>query len=240
MAVNEIFQYSIISALMDGVASKGLPISSLVSQGDHGLGTFERMRGEMILVDGKVFQMRSDGTVVPYDSAEDLAKISPFATVTRFQATSTIKTLIPSKEGLSDLVTRLLPENKNRFTAIRIDGLFKEVRVRTAAGQTFPHEGLIDVGKNQAENVFQMVRGTVIGFRGPSYVMGLNVVGDHLHFITDDRKHGGHILGIESEGEAELAVAPISKVHLELPVGDEEFDTAPLVGDAQGIAAVEG
>ncbi len=84
------------------------------------------------------------------------------------------------------------------------------------------------------------MRGTVIGFRCPNYAVGLNVPGDHLHFITDDRKHGGHILGLESDGDAEIAVAAISKVHLELPVGDEEFDTAPLIGDAKGIAAVEG
>ncbi|KAI5460777.1 alpha-acetolactate decarboxylase [Mariannaea sp. PMI_226] len=240
MAANEVYQYSLVSALMDGVASNGVPITTLLSNGDHGLGTFKCMRGEMIIVDGKVYQMKSDGSIVPFDSPQALEQISPFATVTRFEATSKIKTAITSKDGLFDLVTGLLPNNQNHFIGIRIDGNFKSIRVRTAEGQKVPGQSLREVAKQQTEHVFRSVSGTIIGFRCPKFVSGLNVAGDHLHFITDDRQRGGHILALEADEEVELSVAPLLKLHLELPEGDEDFNNATLIEDAKGIKVAEG
>ncbi len=69
MATNELLQFSVVSALMDGVASDGMPVAELLTHGDHGLGTFRYMVGEMIVLDGKVYQMRSDGTVATIDPA---------------------------------------------------------------------------------------------------------------------------------------------------------------------------
>lgn len=65
MPPNEIYQFSVVSALMDGVAEDGLPLSALLRHGDTGLGTFRHMQGELIILDGEVFQMLSDGTVRP-------------------------------------------------------------------------------------------------------------------------------------------------------------------------------
>jgi alpha-acetolactate decarboxylase len=74
---NEIYQFSIISALMDGVASHGIPISSLLTHGDHGLGTFRAMDGEMIILDSAVYQMKADGSIVPIASPDKV--ITPLA-----------------------------------------------------------------------------------------------------------------------------------------------------------------
>lgn len=82
--------------------------------------------------------------------------------------------------------------------------------------------------------------GTIVGFRGPGYISGVNVAGDHFHYINDDRKSGGHILSFESEGEVEVQAAMISKFHMDLPIGDDEFNEAALVKDEEGIVAVEG
>ena len=30
----------------------------------------------------------------------------------------------------------------------------------------------------------------------PDYMDGINAVGWHLHFVSDDRKHGGHVFDI--------------------------------------------
>ncbi|KAK3319707.1 alpha-acetolactate decarboxylase [Cercophora scortea] len=240
MAKNELFQYSIMSALMDGVASHGIPIASMLTHGDHGLGTFKHMVGEMIVLDGVVYQMKSDGTVVPLDAASLATTITPFASVTRFQPTHTARATITGKEGLSNLLTRLMPTAKNHFLAIRIDGVFSTIHVRTAGGQLEPREKLPAVGNRQTTHTFENARGTIIGFRTPQYMMGINVAGDHLHFISDDRERGGHILAFESEGEVDVGVALLSNFHLELPTEDEEFNEAALVLDAKGIHAIEG
>ncbi|KAK3690340.1 alpha-acetolactate decarboxylase [Podospora appendiculata] len=240
MAKNELFQYSIMSALMDGVASHGIPIASMLAHGDHGLGTFKHMVGEMIVLDGVVYQMKSDGRVVHLDSTALASTITPFASVTRFQPTCTARATITGKEGLSNLLSRLMPTAKNHFLAIRIDGVFSTIYVRTAGGQLEPREKLPAVGNRQTVHTFDKARGTIIGFRTPQYMMGINVAGDHLHFISDDRERGGHILAFESEGDVDVGVSLMSNFHLELPTEDEEFNEAALVLDAKGIHAIEG
>ncbi|KAL0943602.1 alpha-acetolactate decarboxylase [Colletotrichum truncatum] len=241
MAVNEIYQYSIISALMDGIASTGLPVSKLMSHGNHGLGTFRYMFGEMIILDDKLYQMKSDGTVSEVDISPSSDAVSPFAMITRFQPTTTIKASFDDKKGLFEHLSHDFPDSQNFFLAIRIDGVFKGVTVRTAGGQKTPGESMLEVGKNQASHTFsEPVRGTVIGFRSPKYTQGISVAGDHLHFITEDRTQGGHILSLGTDGEVQISAAQISEWRVELPTNDPEFNKAKLESDFEGIAKVEG
>src|SRR3569833_2439021 len=142
MASNELFQYSVISALMDGVAESGLLITDLLSHGNHGLGTFRHMVGEMIILDGNVYQMKSDGTVTTIDEATARATIAPFAMATRFQPSAKTTSPIKDKQKLSTLVSDLVPDSKNNFLALRVDGVFRAITVRTVPGQTVPHERL--------------------------------------------------------------------------------------------------
>lgn len=123
---------------------------------------------------------------------------------------------------------------------MRLDGVFKSITVRTAGGQTEPHQGLLEIGKNQASFTFENVRGTLIGFRQPHYLQGIGVHGDHLHFITEDRKRGGHVLALESDGEVNVQAAQMYTLTLELPRSDEEFNKAELLGDHKDLHAVEG
>jgi alpha-acetolactate decarboxylase len=237
-APNEIYQFSIISALMDGVASHGIPISSLLTHGDHGLGTFRNMVGEMIILDSTVYQMKSDGSIVAITSPSEV--ITPFSVITRFEPTQRVRASISGKEDLAKLLKGLFPSARNHFLSIRMDGTFKKIQVRTAGGQEYPREGMVAVANRQTTYMFEGVRGTIFGFRSPEYVMGINVAGEHMHFISDDRLRGGHILGFETKGEVEAGVAMCSKFHMELPTEDEEFNEAALAHDSQGIAAVEG
>lgn len=241
MAPNEIFQYSIVTALMDGVAEHGLPVSTLLSHGDHGLGTFQHMLGEMIILDGVAYQMKSDGSVTTVDAGPGSKVVAPFAMATHFQPTQTTEAVLADKADLYALVSFLLPEAHNLYLAIRIQGTFKNVTVRTVGGQSEPHEGLAEVGAHQTSTTFgESMEGTIFGFRSPAYMQGVSVAGDHLHFISADKKKGGHLLSLASDGEVKVEVASISKFHLELPVHDEEFNEASLEGDAVGISKVEG
>jgi alpha-acetolactate decarboxylase len=237
MAHNEVYQYSLVSALMDGVATHGIPIARVLDHGDHGLGTFRGMNGEMIVLDSEVYQMKADGSVVHIDPENT---ITPFSTVTRFRPTTTTQATVTGKSGLEELLTRLFPAARNHFLAVRMDGVFKKILVRTAGGQLKPREGMVDVCARQTTHTFEQVKGTIVGFRCPEYVMGINVAGDHFHFITEDRQRGGHILEFETGGDVEIAAAQMSKFHLDLPTEDVEFNEATLKLQAQGIKAVEG
>ena len=78
-----------------------------------------------------------------------------------------------------------------------------------------------------------------MGFRSPEFVQGIGVAGVHLHFLTTDEKHGGHVLALEAR-EVEMKAAVVAKVHLDLPVDDPELNEAALTPDLGGIAKVEG
>jgi alpha-acetolactate decarboxylase len=245
MASNALFQYSVVTALMDGVASNGLPLHSLLQYGDHGLGTFRYMGGEMIIIDGQIYSMRSNGSVSLISPSEQTDTITPYAMVTRFSPTVTKEVKLGGKDELEAFLTNLMPRTRNNYLAFRIDGVFKSVTVRAAGPQKEKGEGLVAVCARQT--VFELepeegggIKGTIIGFRSPAFLQGVSVAGDHLHFITKDRKRGGHMLGFETEGKVEVQVAGMWKVELEFPKDDEEFDQAKLKGDDEGIKAVEG
>ena len=185
-----IYQVSPLSALMDGVYDGPTTLKKLASEGDLGLGTFNHLDGEMVLLDGQFYQVRSDGKVL----RPSLSKGSPFASVTSFKPE--ISSKIKEPLDLADLTGRIdamLP-SPNLFYAIRIDGRFDEVRTRSVPAQELPYRRLAEVARDQSEFELGKVEGTVVGFRCPAWVGGLNVPGYHLHFLSKDRKTGGHLL----------------------------------------------
>ncbi|KAH6605551.1 alpha-acetolactate decarboxylase [Trichoderma cornu-damae] len=241
MAYNELYQYSVVSALMEGLGETGLPYKDLVAHGDHGLGTFRRMAGEMICIDGEVYQMKSDGSIIAIDSsaAGTGTDVAPFAMVTRFRPSITTNFAFEDKQGFSDALSRLFPKSKNRYIAFRVDGLFQSVAVRTADGQRFRHEKLRELHRRQTTYEFTNVRGSLVGFRSPEFLQGVSVAGDHLHFISEERDRGGHVLDCKSAGEIRVSASILSTVHLELP-GDDDYNEAELKLDSDGIRVVEG
>ena len=82
------------------------------------------------------------------------------------------------------------------------------------------------------------VEGTVIGFRCPTYVAGVNVPGYHLHFLSQDRARGGHVLGFELvTGRAQMDV--LDRFVLQLPA-TADFAAVDLARDRQReLAGVE-
>ena len=241
MASNELFQYSVISALMEGIAHNGIDVTEVSSHGNLGLGTFTDLQGELIMLDGIVYRLSSNGTVQSIDGEE--AKLTteiPFVMVTRFEPTITSE--VPqanSKEDLTDALSAILPESRNSYLVYRMDGHFKSLRVRTVGGQLTPHEKLVEVGKRQAEHKFNDIKGTLVGFRSPKFLQGISVAGDHLHFISEDRDAGGHVLDCTSTSPISVQAAAISKIHLELP-RDKDYNESNLDLDAAGISSVEG
>ena len=78
--------------------------------------------------------------------------------------------------------------------AVRIQGTFPSMKVRAIPAQQKPFPTLTDAAKNQSVYTYTNATGTVVRFYTPVFFKGLNVAGYHLHFISDDRLTGGHIL----------------------------------------------
>ena len=217
-----LFQVSTIDALLEGVYDGDVTFGELGRHGDFGIGTFNRLDGEMICLDGEFYKIRVDGKVYSVPNEEK----TPFAVITDFSADSTLK--VNNIEGFKLLEERLNPliSSKNIFYAIRIDGKFEYVKTRSVPGQSEPYQPLASVVKEQALFEFEDVRGTIVGFWCPSYVKGINVPGYHLHFILEDRSSGGHLLECKIS-DATVKIDDTFSFYMVLPE-EKEFLSADL------------
>lgn len=231
---NTVFQTSTIDALLAGGYDGDLSLRDLRRQGDFGIGTYDHLDGEMVLLDGEFHQVKDDGRVY----SPDLAGKTPFAAVCQFQPEMHVAlpegSDMPAVEAWID---RML-ENPNEFHAVRIDGYFTFMRTRSVPAQARPYPPLKEVAKTQPVFERENISGTIVGFRCPPYVAGVNVPGYHLHFISKDRSFGGHILAFELlTGRAQ--VDALDRFVLQLPA-TEDFADADLSRDRrQDLMGVE-
>jgi acetolactate decarboxylase len=190
-----LFQTSMLSALSEGVYDGDVKFEDLKEHGDFGIGTFDRLDGEMIALDGEFYQIKADGKAYP---VEDSMK-TPFAVVTSFEPDKTASLdKILDYEQLKQYLDSMLP-TRNIFYAIKVEGVFKYIKARSIAAQSKPYPSLDEALKEQTTFEFHDVTGTLVGFWCPAYVEGINVPGYHFHFITSDRQNGGHLLDCETE-----------------------------------------
>jgi len=185
-----LYQVSTIDALMLGVYDGVQPVSELKKHGGFGIGTFDGLDGEMIVLDGKVYQAKADGRVyLVMDNAT-----TPFATVTIFDRDFSLTTGQPMNFSVfsKDMSARL--PSQNMIYAVRAHGTFPWMKVRAIPAQQKPYPTLTEAAKNQAVYTYTNTTGTLVGVYMPLFFDGLNVPGYHLHFLSDDHQTGGHIL----------------------------------------------
>ncbi|MEW6532050.1 MAG: acetolactate decarboxylase [Thermodesulfobacteriota bacterium] len=206
-ADRSIFQVSTWHALKQGMYDGETTYGELKKHGDFGIGTLNGLDGEMVALNHEFFQIKADGRVHPI--TDD--KKTPFAVVTFFKPDK--KFSLPAVNDMRELAEALdrMLTPSGKPCAIRIDGEFTHVKVRSVPRQERPYPGIDDALKHQTFFELKNVRGTLVGFRFPGYFDGVNVPGFHFHFITADKQAGGHVLDC-STAEANVEVAVISNL----------------------------
>ena len=241
-----LFQTATLGALVEGVYDGNLAVGELKKHGDLGVGTFDALDGELVMLDGRVYRVRADGKAEEVGDEET----TPFAAVTFFDAD-----YINHVDAALDLVQlafvidrvvqdaaaavaqdeaaarRALnaPLRRNMPLAVRITGTFKYVKTRSVPRQTKPYPRLAEVTAKQPTFEFQNVEGTLVGFRCPQYMKGLNFPGWHLHFLTLDRTGGGHVLELVTD-KVQFAIDYTFAIHVALPKGGGFYE-ADLASD---------
>ena len=229
-----LYQVSTATALVEGIYQGAVQIAALREHGDLGLGTFQSLDGEMVVVDGHFFQVRSDGSV---REVQDNV-LSPFAAVTAFSPDQSIT--LENCPDLSYLTSQFdaLRQSDNFFYALRVDGTFDYIHAR-AMRRTKEGIPLVQAAAVQPEFEFHNISGTLVGFWTPEYAKSLNVPGYHLHFVSADRTQGGHVLQCRGEN-LRLQIQREGDYHIVLPE-TEDFLKANLRRDpTAALAKAEG
>ena len=229
-----LYQVSTATALVQGVYQGCVTVGDLKNHGDFGLGTYDALDGEGLMLDGRIWQALSDGRVVePPDSAT-----APFWVCTEFEADRTVN--LSSVNSWDHLLSQLdaLRTSENLFVAFRIDGVFDTIHYRVAC-KTEHGVDLVTATSHQAEFSFKNCQGTLMGFWSPSYARTFNIPGYHLHLLSADHQHGGHVLGIEAQNLT-VQVMAVQNVVMALPESPA-FLEADLSGDpSAALSKAEG
>jgi acetolactate decarboxylase len=197
-------QVALLQSLAQGYFGGTVTVKQLRSVGDTGIGTFKGLNGEMIVLDGTVYQALGSGKVVVADDKDTV----PFSNVTFFDKDITLPlTDIANKAALEERLNKIVNEKgPNSFYMIKLHTTFPSILFRSEYGSQEPYPTLVGALKEkQTEFTHKNITGTVVGLFCPNYMGGLNSTGWHFHFISDDRKQGGHILELSfKEGTVEL------------------------------------
>ena len=209
--IHTVFQVSTSGALLAGVYDRDVSVQTILEHGDLGLGTFANLDGEMVVVDGHAYQVQGSGRV--HEATRDAG--TPFAVVTWFKPD--VDASIASVASVRDLgeCCDAFRRSGNIFYALRLDGFFKRIRTR-AVNPPQPGTLLVDASKAQSEFSFGDIEGTLVGLWSPGFASAFSVPGYHFHFLSSDRRHGGHLLELEAD-TLRLKVEALTSYHLALP-----------------------
>ena len=231
--IHTVFQVSTSGALVAGVYDREVSVQTILEHGDFGLGTFANLDGEMVVVDGHVYQVQGSGRVTeaPRETG------APFAVVTWFKPGTVISV---TSVGSFEVLEARCDESRgsgNIFYALRLDGRFKRVRTR-AVKPPRPGTRLIDAAKEQSEFTFCDIDGSLVGLWSPGFSSAFSIAGYHFHFLSADRQHGGHLLDLEAD-TLELKVEALTNFHLALPESEAFLEADLTKSTAEELAYAE-
>lgn len=189
------FQYSIWGAFVNRVFDGKFTIAELKSRGNVGLGSFNRLDGEMVMLDSTVYKVNENGLVTV--SAED--ELMVYANAAFFEEDYSFEIpSVASFEMFRQILGDRLP-SRNYFYAFKVSGDFKKMKCGGLAKQSPPYtEGLDVLIPNRPIYEREDFKGTLVGFFCPAFIGDINVAGFHFHFISDDKKFGGHVMEFEA------------------------------------------
>lgn len=228
---NKMYQVSTLQALALGYSRAVITVEELIREGDTGLGTFEDVNGEMIVMDGHCYRADKKGNVTVVAPETGV----PFAAVARLYGRQQFSLgYMPDIASVRTELTRKIEEvfGLNSMHIVRIDGEFEKVDARSEAPYRSHHITLKEVlAQTQEAFLFENLRGSLVGVYFPDYMDGINMPGWHLHFLSEDRTKGGHVFDVcMRNGTAK--VDKISNIFINLPK-EAAFDTYSLKQDLQ-------
>lgn len=218
------YQYSIWWAFVNKVFDGDLTVGELKTKGNVGLGSFDFLDGEMVMLDGIPYRIRENGEISEGKDDEEIvyANAAFFEEDAQFVINHSV-----NFETFRSEINKALPST-NFFYAFKIHGVFKTLKLGGLNKQSKPFvDGLDVLIPNRPVFEGENITGTMIGFFCPEFIGNINVAGYHFHFIADDKKIGGHVMEFESEGSLIVLLDKMKDYHFALP-DNEDFENVRL------------
>ena len=231
------YQVSLMQAFMHGEYDGVVTVGDFKAHGDIGLGTFEGVNGEMIVLDGVVYQAAADGSINVMADNETI----PFGTITKFDTDGEINNI--TAKDFDDLTGKLDKEiekyGTNNMYIIKIKGDFSNLTVRSVEKQEKPYKEFTDVAAVD-QKVFNHTdqTGTLVAVYFPEYMNELNMHGWHLHFLSDDKQTGGHVLAF-NDFSGTGQIDEIHEFNMILPTDDSFINMNFTEDMSNKISSVE-
>ena len=182
----------------DGLA----PVRDGVRGATIGLGTFDRLDGELVLIGGTTYRVGIDG--IP--RVVSTSRTTPWVEAVRFTPQASMR--VPAGTECSALAPLIddLAGTTGGMVAARLIGTFDVLTARSVPAQSQPYLPLADVVATQTVFPLTDVSATLVGFRTGPDLMGVGAPGLHLHGLTKARDAGGHILGCTVGTDVRLSI----------------------------------
>jgi acetolactate decarboxylase len=207
----ELFQISAMAPFAQGKYEGPVTFKELKQHGNLGIGTLNGLYGEMIALDGEFFQIKADGKAYKIADSER----TPFAMVVDFKPDKKFPLVEANDMGKLYLSLDEMFHDPDAVCAFKIHGDFNRLKVRSVPKQEKPYPTLENALKNQTFFELKNVKGTLVGFRFPDYMKGVNAAGYHFHFITADKSAGGHVLECDVQ-KAQAEMESVSGLQIRL------------------------
>jgi len=225
---SKLFQTGTISSLITGVYDGELDFKRLLTHGDTGLGTFNGVDGELIIVDGVCYRVNDKGVV----NRVDITEKTPFTTLGHFESQQKKHlSSIANWHAMETAIGKQLP-SQNCIYLLKISGAFGYIKLRSEACQQKPYRPMIETMPD-LERHFELTNteGVIVATWFPESMSNLNVPGFHLHYLDDAKTTGGHVYDL-SITAAELEICPIRELQIDFLLNSPDFLNADLTADS--------
>jgi acetolactate decarboxylase len=186
-----LFHVGLANTLLGGLYDGFYSVDQLKTKGNFGIGAPHRLDGELLILNGRVWQtthidstFEADGsTMVPYAAVHD------FAPVASIQLNGSY-----SRDQLFAILDTLLAPANGMF-GVKVSGTFATITTRAFPAVTdYPAPALASIMDRQVLFNHGELVGALVGYKLPPFMAGMNFPGYHFHFLSDDHRRGGHMV----------------------------------------------
>lgn len=213
-----IFQLSTLNSLSAGNFDGNFSAGELKKYGNTGIGTFNDLDGEMIELNGVIYQVKSNGTIYIVNDSERI----PYARVLYSKPDKIV--VLNKSMNYTELMAYLnntIP-SKNLGYSFKIIGTFDYVKARSPQEQTKPYPNLTEALKTQSIFNFYNMTGTMVGFWYPASASSIDLNDYHFHIINEKRNSGGHVLDLKSKNVI-IEIDYITDIYLFSPINNTYY-----------------